>query len=108
MTTKQIVALITGILGGLFGILASLGVLGLGGVAGVIGYEKAGEVVGRGVLTIFLSILGMIGAGIVGTNPKASGTLMLISAIVGFFAIFHLYILASALFLVGGILAFFE
>lgn len=105
MEAKQITALVLGILGGVFGIGGAIITLGLGGLSGIAGYEKAGEVVGRGFGAILLSILGMIGAGIVGSNPKISGILMLVSAIIGFLIIFPLYIPATALLLAGGILA---
>lgn len=105
MKTSQIVALILGILGGLFGIGSGLVVIGFGGLEGALALEGAGEVIGRGIGAIILSIIGMIGAGIVGNNPKVSGILMLLSAIIGFLIIFPFYIPATALFLAGGILA---
>jgi len=105
MKTTQIAALILGILGGLFGIGSALGVMGLAGLGGALGVAGSEGIAGRGVIALLFSILGLIGAGIVGNNPKISGILMLVSAIVGFLIIFPFYILASALFLAGGILA---
>jgi chromate transport protein ChrA len=105
MTGKSFATIILGILGGLFGIGGALLTMGLGGLSGALGYEKAGEIIWRGVGAIILSIMGMIGAGIVGNHRRASATLMLLSSIIGFLIIYPLYIPASALFLSGGILA---
>lgn len=105
MKTPQITVLVLGILGGLAGIGSGVITMGLGGVGGALGIGGAGGIVGRGVGAIFLSIIGMIGGGIVGSKPKISGILMLLASLIGFLIIFPLYIPASALFLAGGVLA---
>jgi hypothetical protein len=104
MKTSQIVSLILGILGGLSGICGALLTMGLGSLSGAFGYEKAGEIVVRGVCAIILSILGMIGGGMVENRPKVAAALMLLASIVGFLISFPFYIPASALFISGGIL----
>jgi len=108
MKTTKIAVLVLGILGGLIGIASGLATMGLGGLGSALGVEGAGGIVRRGVGAIILSIIGIIGAGIVGTHSKASGVLMLFSAIIGFLIIFPFYIPASALLLAGGILALIE
>lgn len=105
MKATKIVALILGILGGLAGIGAGLLVMGLGGMGAIFGAEWVGEAVGRGIITLILSILGIIGAAIVMNKPKTAGILMFLAAVIGFLVAFPLYILASILLIIGGILA---
>ncbi len=113
MSPKQTIVLITGILGGLFGILASFYLMIL-----PVGVDVQTIIPSQGIPPFFLSILGIIGAGIVVVNSKASGTLMLIPAIFGLYASSYEVFLSKkllllgilcglegVLFLIGGILA---
>ena len=106
MSTAQIVTLILGILGGLAGIGGSLTMLGLGGLGGALGVAGAGAIIWRSIGGVLLTILGIVGAGIVGRNPKLSGLLMLFAAFGGLILVAFTYIPATILFLAGGILAF--
>ena len=97
--------IVLGILGGVFGILAALFVGFIGGLSesfGAFGYELFYQKAAAGLL---LGVLAVIGGSIVNKNNKASGALMLISAIFGLFALGLFWSLSFILLLVGGILA---
>lgn len=97
--------MVLGILGGVFGILAALFVGfvgGLGEAVGGFGYEEFYQ---RATAGLLLGVLAIIGGAIVNKNNKASGGLMLLSAIGGLFALGLFWSLSFILLLVGGILA---
>ena len=105
MSTAKIVALILGILGGLAGIGGSLIMLAVGGL-GALEVTVAKEIIWRGIGGIIITIIGIVGTGIVWRNPKLSGFLMFLTAFGGLILVLFTYIPAAILFLTGGILAF--
>ena len=66
------------------------------------------QVVGLGLLALFVSLVGIVGGAIANAKPKIAGILMLISGIVGFIAISAAYLIAGPLLIIGGIMAILE
>jgi len=100
--------LVLGIIGGIFGLLGAIVALFLGGLGGAFGMSGAETIVGLGWLAILASIIGLVGAGIVKSKPKAGGALMIISAILGIISVSFAYLLATILLGIGGLLAIFR
>lgn len=101
---ERLAELLLGIIGGIAALIGSIFVLGFGGIGAVFEAEGAESIIGLGLLAIFMSIIGIIGAALVDSRPKLGGSLMVISAIVGFIAVSFAYLFGGILLLIAGIL----
>ena len=104
----KIAAMILGIIGGLAGLGGAVFALFLGGIGGAFGAAGAGLIAKLGFLAIPFSILGIVGGALANTRPKASGFLMLASALGGVISISLAYSIAAILLLIGGIFSLIE
>ncbi len=104
----KIAAMILGIIGGLAGLTGAVFALFLGGIGGAFGAAGAGLIAKLGFLAIPFSILGIVGGALANTRPKASGFLMLASALGGVISISLAYSIAAILLLIGGIFSLME
>jgi hypothetical protein len=120
MTIRKVIGLILGSLGVLLGIIVGIGIL-TGFFIPASAMEEALQVpikdyfkkteeiyhiwTLKGLGTIFLSIIGAIGTGILVLKPEVGSLIMCITGIGGFLISVPLFtILVSPLFLIGGIL----
>ena len=104
----KIAAMILGIIGGLAGLVGAIFALFLGGIGGAFGAAGAGLIAKLGFLAIPFSILGIVGGALANTHPRASGFLMLASALGGVISISLAYSIAAILLLSGGIFSLIE
>src|SRR3989338_5452996 len=100
--------LVLGIIAGIFGILSGFFALAFGGLGAAFKAEGASYVILGGLVAIFVSILGIIGAAIVKRSSQWGGIMMLIAAVIGFLSISFFYVLSSILFGIAGCMAIFS
>jgi hypothetical protein len=101
---KRTVEFVLGLIGGIVGFLGALVALAVGGLGGAFGAKGASMVSSLGWLAIVFSILGIVGAAIVGNKPRLGGTFMLVSAIGGVISVSFAYALAFVLLLIAGLM----
>lgn len=98
-------ATILAVLGSIFGLEIALFLLLFGSLAPVFGAAEISPTLALGRTTIYLVVIGIIGAVIVNQKPRIAGILMLLSGIGGFMAVSLAYVIAGPLLIVAGILA---
>jgi len=98
-------ALVVGLIGSLWGIAAAVTTALFGGLAEAFETEGASTITGLGAAAVLVSIVGLVGAAIALSKPKAGGIMMIIAAVLGIILTSAMYVLPGLLLLVGGILA---
>jgi len=91
----RIAALVLGIIGGLAGLAGAVFALFVGGLGSAFGAQGAETVIGLGFAAIPLAVLGLVGAALAPSRPKAAAWCMGISAVGGLIAISAAYIVAA-------------
>lgn len=104
MRLKRTAEFVMGLIGGILGILAGFMGVFVGSIATALEVDQGGFVSGASWIAILLSVLGIVGAGLVKSKTKAASILMLIAAVGGFFCIGLLYLLPGILLLIAGIM----
>ncbi|MEN4006411.1 MAG: DUF4064 domain-containing protein [Methanobacteriaceae archaeon] len=97
--------LVFGIIGGIFGLLGGIAAVMIGSFGEAFNASGSSDIIVLGVVTIIVSIAGIIGAVIVRNNHKLAGVLMILSGIIGFICIFVFYIIGGFFLVLGGIMA---
>lgn len=98
--------MVLGIIGGIFGILVGLAEGAIGGLGEVLNVHGATNLYGLAVLTITASIIGIVGAALVGSKPRISGAVMLVAVVLGLVGgVIFFYVLPAILLGIAGILA---
>ena len=77
----RVVALVLGILGAVFGFCGALLAEGVGGLGSAFGVANAHLLMGLGLLAFAAAIVGLIGAILAMSAPRAAWILMLIAAV---------------------------
>lgn len=103
---KRTTEFVLGLLGGIFGFIGAIIALFIGGVDAALSSSGDSEIIGLGWAAIFLSILGIVGAVLVKGKPRAGGSLMVISAVGGVYAISLFYLLPFVLLIIAGLMGF--
>lgn len=98
--------MILGVIGGIFGILMGIFVVVVGGIGSLSGSSVYSLVFYLGLGAVILGILGIVGGIVVNKNKKMAGGLMLTCGLLGFIAIYLLWIIPGLLLIIGGILTF--
>jgi hypothetical protein len=97
-----------GLAGGILALFGAFIALLIGLAGQELGAQDADSVtVGAGV-ALTAAAAGIVGASLVWSRPKLGGVVMLISAVVGFVAVFLAYLLGGILLLLAGLLALFQ
>jgi hypothetical protein len=104
----RVVALVLGILGAVFGFFGAVLAEGVGGLGSALGVAHAHELVGLGVLAFAAAIVGLVGAILAMSAPKASWIMLLIAAVLVVVAISAFAVPAALLFLVAMVFAILE
>jgi hypothetical protein len=98
--------MVLGIIGGIFGIIIGLAEGAIGGLGEALNIHGATNLYGLAVLTIIASIIGIVGAALVGSKPRISGAVMLVAVVLGLIGgVVFFYILPAILLGIAGILA---
>jgi hypothetical protein len=98
--------MVLGIIGGIFGIVVGLAEGAIGGLGEALNVHGATGLYGFAVLTIIASIIGIVGAALVGTRAKTAGALMIAAVILGLIGgLLFFFILPAILLGIAGILA---
>jgi hypothetical protein len=95
---------ILGLIGGILGIVVAPGLFFLGGLVGAFGLRSGVTLVGWAVGGVILSIIGLVGVAFVRSHPRAAGTMMVISGLLGMFVALGLWV-GALLLVVAGIIA---
>ena len=104
MEDKRTVEFVLGLIGGIFGIIAGIIAMTVGGLASAFSADGASTVTNLGVGAILLSVLGIVGAVVVGSKGKLGGLFMTIAAIGGIICVSYFYILSGILLIIPGIM----
>ena len=102
----RLAALITGLVGAVAGFVGAIVALVAGGIAGALEVQEGATVAALGLAALLASVVGLVGASLSMTRPRAAAGLMVLSAVVGVFTISVAYALATVLLLIAAILAF--
>jgi len=97
-----------GLAGGILALIGAFIALLIGLAGHELGAEDADTVTVGASIALGAGVAGILGASLMWTHPKLGGVLMLVSAIVGFVAVFLAYLLGGILLLVAGILGLFQ
>ncbi|MBL0386477.1 DUF4064 domain-containing protein [Tumebacillus sp. ITR2] len=103
---KRTAEFVMGLIGGIVGILCGFSGVLLGSVAASLQVDGSGTVSTASWIAIAVSVLGIVGAGIVKKSTKLGSLFMLIAAVVGFICISFFYTVPAILFLIAGIMGF--
>ena len=100
-------ALVLGIIAGLAGIVSAVLALLVGGLGGAFDAEGAGTVVGLGWSALGFSLLGLVGAALSLAKSRIAAVIMLVAGVAVGISISLFAVIATPLFLVAALLAFF-
>jgi hypothetical protein len=103
---KRTTEFVLGLIGGIFGIFSATAVLFIGSIGEAFFDDPS--VTNHGWIAILASIAAIIGSVLVKSKAKAGGWTMVISALVGLYAVGFFYILSGILLLIGGLMGAFR
>ncbi len=104
----RVVALVLGILGAVFGFFGALLAEGVGGLGSAFGVANAHLIMGLGFLAFAAAIVGLIGAILAMSAPRAAWIMLLIASVLVVIAISAFATPAALLFLVAMVFAILE
>jgi hypothetical protein len=100
---SRAVELLLGLFGGISGLFGAFLVIGMGRLGEASEVPEASDFIILGYAAVVFSIIGIIGAVLVGSKTKAAGWLMIISAYGGLISTGFSFLLPFMLVLFGGI-----
>ena len=102
----RVAGLIIGVIGSITGFIGAVVALAIGGIGEIVEAEGSRTITTGAFFAIAASIGGLIGAALSMAKLRLASGLMLSSAIIGIFAVFLAYILATVLLIVASLLTF--
>jgi hypothetical protein len=105
--TLRIAAFIYGLIGGLIGLIGVAAALSVSGAIRELSRFVPSLTAGNNTMlaiTALDTLMGLFGAGVAMTSPKIGGGTLLVSGVIGFFAVKGAYFVPGGLFVVGGLL----